>query len=119
MQPTTHVLDLGAEARECSRLEIDVTELDRCTDESAVLPLGAALQTGHFVLYQTVNWELISDPILLEAQRFEGYDYNRHKSVFLTLLVPREIGSPMQRPDVRFSGSSVTPIRRIKSRSVL
>jgi hypothetical protein len=50
MQPATHVLDPGAEARECSRLEIDVTELDQaspgCTDESAVLPLDARVTDG-------------------------------------------------------------------------
>jgi hypothetical protein len=42
MRPATHLLDPGTEAREPSRLEIDVTELDPTspggTDKSAVLP---------------------------------------------------------------------------------
>ena len=49
-QPATHVLDPGTEARERSRLEIDVTELDQAslgrTDEPAVLPLDASVTDG-------------------------------------------------------------------------
>ena len=50
MQPATHVRDLGAEAGEHIRLEIDVTELDHatsgCTDEPAALPLDASVTDG-------------------------------------------------------------------------
>jgi hypothetical protein len=74
MQPTTHVLDPGAEVGEHIGLEIDVTELDHaspgCTDEPAVLPLDARVTYGALVLYQTVNFELISDLVMLKPQRF-------------------------------------------------